>query len=493
MKNTSSENNTISLTEFISQNYKFNRTEDEKVIVILDDGRTLQITELEFKRRCAKDYYHTTGTWPSKKELSAALSDAGLATLAETTVIDLVDGNYIKQDDQYIFRLEDGRQRVVSAKANEIVSRADSGVHFTKDSGSGYAIPTPTDESLIDILSKRLNMTEEQILLFIGCQIKCFMSGPNPVMLFIGPQGSGKTLAAKIFKMIVDPDNTNDRVRIMDNQSVIGGKLSDDICRESHDHILIITTISQLMPNQDLVGRAIVLDFKPIPDSDRIPETKILTALKNDLTAIIWWLFSGLSSALERYQEVELLSYPRLADFIQAIVAACPGLNLNVQHFLEVFDRNRIELVERSLNQNPVSAAILDFMDKLEEDSWSGTATALLELLNDNVADDIKQHTNWPSKPNKFSAMLNRAAPFLKTRGLDIQWAKSGQRSITLVKLQAESEEQESSQESMVEFHERQTAANADEEAEASVSAKGVETVSVPARSSKPDDHEVAA
>jgi hypothetical protein len=166
---------------------------------------------------------------------------------------------------------------------------------------------------------------------------------------------------------------------------------------------------------------------------------------------------------------------------------------MDVGEFLEILDRNRIDSVERSLNQNPVSAAILDFMDSLEEDSWSGTGTALLEQLNENVVDDIKQHSNWPSKPNKLSAMLNRAAPFLKTRDLDIQWAKSGQRSITLIKLQDESEEQESSQESMVEYSERQTAANADEESEAPASANELGVVSVPPRSAESHHDEVSA
>ena len=285
--------------------------------------------------------------------------------------------------------------------------------------------------------------------------------------------------------MIVDPDNINNRVRVLDNLSAIGGKLSDDLCRASHDLISLITTICQLLPNQDVVDRTIVFDVEPIADTARMPETKIIADFKKDRPAIIWWLFKALSAAQQHYQDVELESYPRLADFVQAVVAACPGLEMNPTDFLEALDRNRVDSVERSLNQNPVSAAILDYMDSIEEDSLSGTATALLELLNNNVDDDIKQHSNWPSKPNKLSAMLNRAAPFLRTRGLDIQWAKSGQRSIALIKLQDESEEQESNQESMVEFNERQTAANADEESVAPVSTNEHGALSVPPRSAE--------
>lgn len=475
----------ISKAEFISQNNELFRTEDNSVNVILNDGRTLTINSNEFKRRCAKDHFHATGEWLSDKELNKALSDVRLKALAEAPVIEVVDGNYVRQEDQYIFRMEDGSQYAVSAEGMGPVTRADSLVHFTKDSGNGYPIPIQTDQSVFSILEKYTNMSPEQRRLFVGCLLKCFMSGPNPVMLFTGSQGSGKTLATKIFRMIVDPGNNNDRLQILDNVSSINGKLSDDLCRASHDRISLVTTINDQVPNQDVVDRMIAFILESISATSREPETKILAELKEDLPIIMWWVFRGLAAAQQNYQDVELDSYPRLADFVQAVVAACPGLGMDVGEFLEILDRNRIDSVERSLNQNPVSAAILDFMDSLEEDSWSGTGTALLEQLNENVVDDIKQHSNWPSKPNKLSAMLNRAAPFLKTRDLDIQWAKSGQRSITLIKLQDESEEQESSQESMVEFNERQTAANADEESVAPVSTNEPGALSVPPRSAE--------
>ena len=477
-------NNKISPDEFISQQYEFFCTEDNSVIVILDDGSHLSTNNREFKRRYAKDYFHATGEWLSDKELNKALSDVGLKALAEAPVIEVVDGSHVRQESRHFFRQKDGSQLVVSTEGVGQVSRADSRMHFSKGSGSGYAIPTPAKQSLIDILIKNLNMASEQVCLFIGCLLMFFMPGPKSVMLFIGPQGSGKTLAAKIFRMIVDPDNTSDKVKILDNESTISGKLSDDLCRASHDRSSLVTTINDQMPNQDLVDRTIVFDLEPIADTARWPETKILAELKEDLPAIMWWIFRGLSVAQQNYQDIKLDSYPRLADFVQAVVAACPGLDMDAGEFLEALARNRIDSVERSLNQNPVSAAILDFMDSFEEGSWSGTGTALLELLNKDVDGDIKKHSNWPSKPNKLSAMLNRAAPFLKTRGLDIQWAKSGQRSITLAKRLPEG--QESSQASMVEFYERQSGAITDDEERASVAAPDAEAVSVPPRLSKP-------
>lgn len=462
MKSIKQESHKVSLAEFITQQYELFRTDGNGVIAILSDGSNLPINHSKFRELCADDYCLAHGETPPNKDLVQAIMKVRQHALAKTPIIDIVDGNEARRKDINIFRLEDASQLAVTAEGTAPVSRSDSGVHFTKSSGSGYANPASTELLLPNILAKHLNMATEQIILFIGCLVKCFMPGPNPIMLFIGPQGSGKTLAAKVFQMIVDPDNDSDRIQILDNISCIGGKLSDDLCRAAHNLISLLTTIVDQMPNQDKVDRTIVFDLNSIPDEARRPETKILAELKADLPAIMWWIFSALSAAHKNYQEVELLSYPRLADFVQSFVAACPGLEMNPDDFLEALDKNRIDSVERSLNQNPVSAAILDFMDSLEETKWSGTGTELLDLLNNSVDDDIKKHSSWPSKPNKLSAMLNRAAPFLKTRDLDIQWAKSGQRSITLTRLQPEGEEEASGQTSMVEYHELQSAANVD-------------------------------
>ena len=80
-----------------------------------------------------------------------------------------------------------------------------------------------------------------------------------------------------------------------------------------------------------------------------------------------------------------------------------------------------------------------------------------IEVLTEKVENDIKLHGNWPSRSNKLSEMVNRSLPFLQTRGIDVMWGKSGQRSITLMKMIDVSEEQPSDQTTMADFIERQS------------------------------------
>lgn len=363
------------------------------------------------------------------------------------------NGNFTHHGQKYYFRTEEDQfQFEVSADGYRPIDNKESPVLFTNLNGSGFVIPAAPVKNLQGILTKLLNISEQQALLLIGCCIKSIVPGPNPVLLLIGPQGSGKTLAANTYRKIVDPDNTNGKVVLFDNVSSINGKMSDDICRLSHNTTVIVTTLNDQMPNQDLVDRTIVFEFEQISETERKPETQLLKAFETELHEIVGWLYSGLSAALAN-DDIKLPAYPsRLADLMQTVAAAAPGLGINHKHFNKALEDNRNISIESSLNQNPVSAAALAFMDHYEGDQWSGTPTKLLETLNDKVDDDITSHSNWPSQPNKLSAMLNRAAPFLKNKGLDIKWSKSGQRSITLVKLAQVIEEQSPTSSSMKDF-----------------------------------------
>lgn len=444
------------VVELINEKFNLARTDDNNTLIVNHEGQHFVLGSRDCIEEIRNEFFRVHGAQPFTNDLNKAVMVIRQQALAEGRTVRLISGNFTRIGDRVYFNQQNGNQEEVTADGRKTVAVLDSPVIFMDGQKNAFVPPSKPDQSLQEILGKYVNLVGDQLLLMVCCLIKAFMPGPDPLMLFIGPQGAGKTWASRIFRMIVDPGDTGNRVRVLDNLSAISGKLSDDLCRASHSWISLITTISPSVPNQDLVDRTIVFDFQQIPDDNRNPETKLLASLEKDLPFIMWWLFSAVSSALKQYQSVDLASYPRLADFVQAVVTACPGLDINVDDFMRALAQNRNDLVERSLNQNPVSAAVLIFMDALEENSWSGTATELLKVLTEKVEDDIKQHGNWPSRSNKLSEMVNRSLPFLQTRGIDVMWGKSGQRSITLMKMIDVSEEQPSDQTTMADFIERQ-------------------------------------
>jgi len=69
--------------------------------------------------------------------------------------------------------------------------------------------------------------------------------------------------------------------------------------------------------------------------------------------------------------------------------------------------------------------------------SWQGTATALLAALED-VARKQRLNTRaqfWPKAPNALSRKLREAEPALLSRGIRIDFGKSGSRCVTLERL----------------------------------------------------------
>lgn len=422
----------------ILQFYHLVLGQGKEILAITKDGRVFEFSGRKFKNHFEDVWFQSFKALLDNKIFPQAYMTIRQKVIAEARQVTLVNGNYHRDESGAYFRNEGGFQVRTNEKGVTEVNVVDSRIVFTGDKRSfvkfGAAVA-----NFMSILKETVRLADGQLILFIGCLLKAFLPGPNPVMILVGEQGSGKTFLAKLFQMIVDPADTGERVRIIDNISGIGDRLSDELCRESHQRVIIVTTICDLMPNQDLVDRTILFTMKPIPNSERKTEAELRTSFKANLGGIMYVIALALSEVAKNFNKIKK-SYPRLADFTHVCTAAassCESLGFNDGEFMTALVDNRVNAIERSLNDNPVSAAIIDFMDKLEEGSWSGTATELLAMLKEDAPGDVTGNSNWPSKPNKLSGMVRRATPFLRAKGLDVEWGKSGQRSISIVKIPA--------------------------------------------------------
>src|SRR5262249_24607710 len=75
-----------------------------------------------------------------------------------------------------------------------------------------------------------------------------------------------------------------------------------------------------------------------------------------------------------------------------------------------------------------------EFMRDRDGGRWTGTATALLAHLNDQVDDRQYASKAWPKAPNALSSRLTRIAPELRRSGIDILKGSTGDdRTITIL------------------------------------------------------------
>lgn len=174
-------------------------------------------------------------------------------------------------------------------------------------------IPCPDIHTAdLDALWQFLNVSsrEDQVLVASWLVGAYRHSGPYPILILQGEQGTGKTVACRVLRSLIDPSVAmvramprserdlmiaaqNGWVLTFDNISGMRSWLSDALCRLStgggfgtrelysdSDEVLIdvqrpiiLNGIDSVGTRQDLLDRSIVINLDPIPDSRRIPET----------------------------------------------------------------------------------------------------------------------------------------------------------------------------------------------------------------------------
>ena len=150
------------------------------------------------------------------------------------------------------------------------------------------------------------------------------------------------------------------------------------------------------------------------------------------MPSVLGAICTAVSDALCNLHQTHLEGAPRMADFAQWIVAAEPSLPWEAGQFLAEYENNRRIVEDLALEAEPVSMALMEMM--AERDEWSGTASELLSSLSERVRGELRRLAVWPKAPHIMSGRLKRSAGFLRARGIEIEWGKSGTRKIKITK-----------------------------------------------------------
>jgi hypothetical protein len=133
--------------------------------------------------------------------------------------------------------------------------------------------------------------------------------------------------------------------------------------------------------------------------------------------AVLGDLLDGVALGLRRREAVELARLPRMADFAAWVVACEPALPFADGAFLRAYEAVREDMIEMGIEADLVATALL-YMVR-EVGSWTGTATKLLAEL-DRRRDGATPPRGWPETPQAMGGRLTRAAPLLRSSGIDV-------------------------------------------------------------------------
>jgi len=375
----------------------------------------------------------------------------------------------------YIDLANDAREVVEVSRDGWRVAK-DSPVNFLRPKGI-LPLPRPADSGDIEALWPFLNLPKtssyEAWILTVAWLIQAFNPhGPYPVLVFNGEQGTAKSSSAKRLRSIVDPNiapirttprsehdiaiaASNSHILAYDNVSNMQPWLSDALCRVAtgggfsarqlytdgdeaiffYRRPIILNGIDGIVRRHDLADRALFITLPPIPENRRLPEAELNKKFREAQPRIFAGILDALVEALRNIDSVHLSSLPRMADFALWVTAAEPALPWECGKFLAAYTQNRAEIVEAAVDGDSVASAVRRFFESYVGPVWQGSATELLENLEAVTDQKITESKYWPKDGTRLSRRLRRAASFLRTIGLDIDFGKkNGKRVITITR-----------------------------------------------------------
>lgn len=320
-----------------------------------------------------------------------------------------------------------------------------------------HELPLPVMGGQIGSLRPFVNCTDADWPLILAWLVAALRpKGPYPVLVLLGEQGSAKSTIGRVLRALVDPNAaplrseprdvrdlmiaaSNCRALAFDNLGSIPPWLSDAICRlatgggfatrtlytDEEETIfdvqrpVIVTGIEDIVSRSDLLDRSILSYAPRIPEEKRRVEREFWAEFEQERPQILGALLNAVSVGLSRVDEVDLDCAPRMADFAQWAIACEPALGLEPGEFLEAYEGNREAAVDLAIESSPVAQTVRSFLEK-NPAGVDTTAGRLLEIFNLEIGE--RRPRAWPQTPRGLSGALRRAAPDLRSVGVEVSF-----------------------------------------------------------------------
>lgn len=422
-----------------------------------------------FRQWLGKRYYDKSKGAPSTQALSDALTVLeGNATHGGqecTAYVRLAehDGNiYLDLANETWEAME------ITASGWHVI--ANPPVRFRRTRGM-LALPYPQSGGHVDQLKRYLNLdvsNEHAWHLLIACLLAMFRpKGPYPILIFHGEQGSAKSTALKILRLLVDPNKSllrtaprderdlmiaasNGWVLSYDNLSHLESWLSDGFCRlstggglstrelysDSDELILdaqrpvIFNGIEELATRGDLLDRSVLFYLPTISRDRRRTEADFWKEFERDRPFILGAILDAVSGALRNLATTKLNHLPRMADFAVWVTAAEQSLGWEQGMFMKAYEVNQEEANDMTLGASPITGPLKSLIKQPTlNKKWEGNATDLLKALNDQASEQVRRLKSWPSTPRGLSNALRRLAPNLRVSGIALAFSRTNQAS----------------------------------------------------------------
>ncbi len=361
----------------------------------------------------------------------------------------------------FVFNLADADGHVVTVADQGWAVQSTTDVAFHRRN-SVIALPVPQQGGSIDLLRRYVNVESDQDFLLILAWLVMALrpSGPYPVLVLHGEQGSAKSTVSRVLKALVEPVKApirsvptslrdlaimaeSNAVIAIDNLSVLGTTMSDGICRlstgggfstralytDDEERIfeqmrsVILNGIDAIATRQDLLDRAIVLRLPRMTGDTRLQESVFWERFERDRPMILGALLDAAGSALANWDATEASAF-RMADFARWASASMTALGSTPEAFLDSYVDNRSGALKASLEGSLVSKLVQRLLN--QEDLVEGEPALIYEKLRGRVDEAERKGTSFPKSAQAMSRQLTLLTPALHEVGIEVTTTKRG-------------------------------------------------------------------
>lgn len=321
--------------------------------------------------------------------------------------------------------------------------------------GEGF---TPEDASALSAeLQHYLNLDDDQVKLFLAFIIAAFLPrGPYPVWYMRGPEGSGKTLLAKALRMFIDPnsashtpleggtekiflDATWSHLQVYDNISTVTfskrysdliAQISTGTARRSavsrygdQERLLsvvkpvVLNGIDDFVVQPDLLSRAVKIELNPVPNQAMRDEVASLEALQDLAPRVMTLVTTCLQAVLRQSGGSSVTTASRMSHWIAAIESCEALLGWPAGSFQALYEQN-IASARADRVADSTIVGVIKRMLVRSGGEWRGSASELLQLVEQAEAAAVTRSSDWPRSPRALSAALIREEASLRDSGV---------------------------------------------------------------------------
>ena len=437
-------------------------------VTVNDHKETFSFRSKGFKQWLARGFHQAMGRPPGLDAIAQALLTLEAHALLDGPTQDVylrvaavVEGDDTDDPTIYI-DLCDPERRAVRLTREGWSVVVDPPIRFRRTRGM-HPLPVPEGGGSLAKLRKFVNLPgKRRWRRFLPWLLKAYYpSGPDPILIISGEQGSAKSSLARVARLLTDPHEVIDRsppreirdlmiaaknsaVLSFDNVSFLPDWFAEALCRLSTGeafstrvlysdddevlfkvkHPVILNGIPDIVGQGDVLDRAILEHLPAIPPGKRKTETAFWAEFSMRRPKLLGALLDCLVGALEILPGLPESDLPRMADFALFGEAVCRAAGEPAGSFAKAAKSNRQEAAEIVLDSSVVAGPIMALVGG-KASQWQGEAQDLMNLLP-TLADPDKtgggRGRHWPQTPRGMAGVLRRLAPALRLHGIVVEF-----------------------------------------------------------------------